>query len=131
MDLAAIAKRLVSAEQIATSSTPEWYSSGREFLDNPPPIDPGRTPAEDKAGVSLPGDTPEGVNQYVGTSPQKLLAKLRSENLTSEQRDEIQHALQIHAACTGDGIWGPAERRLGLKPPKPRGLKPPPFKLTI
>jgi len=109
---------------------PEWYSSGREFLNNQTPIDSGKTPAEERAGTSLPGDNPEGVNQYVGTSPQKLLAKLRTEDLTFEQIAEIEHALQIHSACTGDFIGTKAEQALGLKPPKPPAPKPPPFKLT-
>ena len=108
---------------------PGWYSNGREFLNNLTPIDSGKTPAEEKAGTSLPGDNPEGVNQYVGTSPQKLLAKLRSEDLTPEDKSEIEHALQIHSACTGDAIGGNVERRLGLKGPKSPAPKPLPFKL--
>lgn len=89
------------------------YSDMRGFLTDDQPPDPARTPDEEKAGVSLPGDPVESsseINRYIGKNPQSLLRILQSGSLSQEQESLVTEAISVFEAISGENLTGGVQR---------------------
>lgn len=83
------------------------YDNIRDLMLSTPPVDPGRTSAEDRAGVALPGDPVEGIsNPYVGKNPQAVLRLLRSGALSPDQEVLAREAVEIFEGFSGEYLTG-------------------------
>jgi len=72
-----------------------------------PPVDPGRTLAEDRAGVALPGDPVEAIdNPYVGKNPQVVLRLLQSGTLSPDQEGLAREAISVFESVSGENLTG-------------------------
>lgn len=91
------------------------YNGIRELIGSSPPIDPGRTPAEDRAGVALPGDPVEGFdNPFLGRNPQAVLRLLRSGSLSPDQEALARDALAVFEGVSGENLTGGIERAMPI-----------------
>jgi len=81
------------------------YRSIRDLLSESPPVDPGRTPEEDRARVALPGDPVDGLgNPYAGRNPQGLLKLLRSGSLGADDERQVRQAIALFEGFSGDRL---------------------------
>jgi len=80
-----------------------------------PQVDSGRTPAEERARVALPGDSVEGIsNPYVGKNPQTVLHLLQSGTLPPDQEILAREAVAIFDGFSGDYLTGGIERSVPI-----------------
>lgn len=81
------------------------YNGIRDVLSSATPVCVPRTEAEERAGVALPGDPVNGVNNpYVGKNPQTVLRLLLSGKLTSDQKILAEEAIVIFNGFSGDHL---------------------------
>lgn len=91
------------------------YGNMRDLLAGSVPVEPARTPAEERAGVALPGDPVDEVgNPYVGRNPQALLRLLRSGTLPPAEEERVRSAISVHESLTGDFLTGGIERKVPI-----------------
>jgi len=75
----------------------------RDLIHTNPPIDPGRTPAEEKARVALPGDSVElPQNPFLRKNPQFVMRVIKSGVLKPEHERLARQAIQIYQLSTLD-----------------------------
>jgi hypothetical protein len=102
----------------------------RDFLAETTPLEPARTPAEEKVGVALPGDThvsarPYGDNPYMN-NPLAALDDFRAGKISQEQ---VWQAVKAYEQSTGERVskdWFTKSKPQEL-PPDKVGIYKPPF----
>lgn len=83
------------------------YSNIRDFVHDDQPLEPARTPEEERIGVSLPGDlTDITVNPYLGKNPQSLLKLLSSDDLDGHDIALIKEAILNFEVFSGEKLSG-------------------------
>ena len=96
----------------------------RDLIHNNPPIEAARTQAEEKACVSLPGDSPEVYeSKYSSLGPQGLLRLIRSGTLSPDDDREARRAIQVFESISGERVTGGLSR--GGNPPVSRAQQRP------
>lgn len=83
------------------------YSNIRDFVHDDQPLEPARTPDEELAGVSLPGD-PVYIpyNPYIGKNPQSLLKLLSSNTLDKLDVTLVREAISTFELFSGEKLSG-------------------------
>lgn len=97
------------------------YSNIRDFVHDDQPVEPARTPEEERIGVSLPGD-PIDIprNPYIGKNPQGLLKLLSSEDLDGPELALVKEAILNFEVFSGEKLSGGMLKPIPIAEDTPR-----------